>query len=386
MNNKIAIFINSLGQGGAERVASILLKHLQEEKEVHLILLKNEINYAIPKNQIIHVLKGESSNIVNYIKIPLLAYRLMRYLNKNDITIVFSLLTLPNIILSFLKKNGWEGKVIISERTMTSVRYSSSTIKGFFISKLIKHLYPFANIIIPNSKGVQYGLEEDMKIKNNYQVIYNPIDIEQVKVLGQVSIPNLKHSDKFTFICVGNFFDYKNKTLLIDAFAKLNKLNCRLILIGGGVEFEYIKRKIQDLGLSESVYLTGYHSNPYQYLAISDCFVSPSNIEGFPNVILEALAMGLPVISTDCQSGPREMLAPLTNVNYQVENNLEIAEYGILVPVNSDVILAEAMSIMYNNSQLREKYKSKSLKRASDFNIDNIMGEFKELFSTNASS
>jgi N-acetylgalactosamine-N,N'-diacetylbacillosaminyl-diphospho-undecaprenol 4-alpha-N-acetylgalactosaminyltransferase len=386
VNNKIAIFINSLGQGGAERIASILLKYLQEEKEVHLILLKNEINYTIPKNQIIHVLKGESSSIVNFIKIPLLAYELMSYLKKNDIPIVFSLLTLPNIIASFMKKIGWEGKVIISERTMTPVRYSSLTIKGFLISKLIKQLYPFANIIIPNSKGVQYGLEKDMKIKNNYQVIYNPIDIEQVNVLGQVSIPNFEHSKNFTFICVGNFFDYKNKTLLINAFAKLNKLNCRLILIGGGVEVEYIKRKIQDLGLSESVYLTGYHPNPYQYLAISDCFISPSNIEGFPNVILEALAMGLPVISTDCQSGPREMLAPRTNINCQVKNNLEIGEYGILVPVNNDIILAEAMFIMYNNFQLREEYKSKSLKRASDFNIDNIIDEFKKIFSTNISS
>jgi N-acetylgalactosamine-N,N'-diacetylbacillosaminyl-diphospho-undecaprenol 4-alpha-N-acetylgalactosaminyltransferase len=342
--------------------------------------MENYINYPIPENQIIHILPGGSFRVLNFIKVPLLAFRLKKYLIDNDISTVFSLLILPNLILTFLKKCGWKGKAIISERTMSSLRYNSETIKGIVLSNLIKYLYPYADLIIPNSKGVKYGLEKILKIHNQYNVIYNPIDIELTNTLSKIELLNFEQVDLFTFICVGNFFNYKNQILLINAFYRINNLECRLILIGKGPELVFIKKRIDELDLSEKVFLIGSHPNPYQYLAFSDCFVSSSNLEGFPNAILEALAIGLPVIATDCQSGPREILAPYTDTNIQLENRIEYAEYGILVPVNNDEILSEAMSQIYCDSKLRNQYKSKALIRANDFNIDKIISHFKNLF------
>ncbi len=380
---KIAIYINSLARGGAERVVSILLQNLQKDFELHLIMMENKIDFEIPQNQIIHIIKKVHKNkVFNYILIPFYAKSLRKYLEVNNITLIFSLLTLPNLISSFLNKSKWDGKVIISERTMTTEMYDEKTFKGLLVLKLIRKLYPFADKIIPNSKGVQHSLESRLKIVNEYEVIYNPIDLNNLSFDTSFKDEIHKTND-FTFINVGNFFTYKNKNVLIDAFDKIKSESVRLILIGDGPELIHMKKKVRDLNLEDKILFVGFHSSPCAYLKIADCFVSPSNIEGFPNVILEALGMELPVVATDCKSGPREILAPYTENEYQIDTGVEFAEYGLLVPINNHIFLAKAMLEIYTNLNLRENYISKSKKRASSFNIDIIIDRFRTLFLEN---
>ena len=98
-----------------------------------------------------------------------------------------------------------------------------------------------------------------------------------------------------------------------------------------------------------------------------------------PNVLLEALACSLPVISTDCKTGPRELLAPLSDYNFLMEEGVEIAEFGILVPIKRKELLSKAMDMIYADKTLYSQYKNKCLPRARSFDISLIAEEYKKI-------
>ena len=145
----------------------------------------------------------------------------------------------------------------------------------------------------------------------------------------------------------------------------MKEIDAYLYIIGDGKLRAKLEQKISKLGLKNKVYLLGRQLNPYKYISKADCFLFTSDYEGFPNVLLEALACGLPIISTDCPSGPREILAPYR------EN-----EYGVLVPVNDKDALICSMKEMMTNHNLREKYREKAQKRADDFDKGRIVKKF----------
>lgn len=132
--------------------------------------------------------------------------------------------------------------------------------------------------------------------------------------------------------------------------------------------------------MQERITLIDHSSDPIKYLIMADCFVLTSNFEGFPNVLLEALACSLPIISTDCKGGIRELLAPSISIDTPAANNeIMYVDYGLLVPVGNAEILAEAMRSMYNNTVLQQTYRAKNHHRAKDFDTSVIMDSFKNL-------
>ena len=124
----------------------------------------------------------------------------------------------------------------------------------------------------------------------------------------------------------------------------------------------------------------GFNNNPFKFVSRSNCFVLSSDVEGFPNVLIEALACGRPVISTDCSSGPRELLAPATDLHHRAINTFEIGEYGILTPVKDVISLANAMKKMMDDGSLRMSFESKAAKRAEQFDVDEIKQYFHVAF------
>ena len=142
------------------------------------------------------------------------------------------------------------------------------------------------------------------------------------------------------------------------------------------------RRILSDLGMGDKVVFCGFETNPFKYVSRSDCFVLSSEVEGFPNVLIEALACGKPVISTDCSSGPRELLAPATDLHHRAINNYEIGEYGILTPVNDITALAAAMKKMYEDESLRKQFEARAAGRAQQFDVDEIKQYFHVAFSS----
>ena len=371
---KIAVFLINLRGGGAERVVSYLINEGYKEFEFHLILFNKEIEYSLPKSEKIKIIelgKYVGSKYLSILAIPYLAYKLKKYLVKNEVQTVLSLLNRPNIISCYLKKHGWKGTVIISERA-DSVAYYNSISFGSLIVGLIKKYYPYADVVTVISKGISHSLKT-FGI-SNCKVIYNPIP------LSKPSPKNRTANQPFTFINIARLEKQKNQGLLLKAFAELKNEYCKLVIVGQGRLLSSLKNLSAELGVHEKVQFTGFQSNIKPYLKNADCFVFSSNFEGLGNALIEALNAGLPIISTDCPYGPREILAPNTDECRLVQDHIEFAKYGLLTPVKNIQIFSDAMKIMMSNDSLREKYQELAHERASDFDIKKISKQYFQLF------
>ena len=216
-------------------------------------------------------------------------------------------------------------------------------------------------------------MEKNFGIKG-VRVISNLIDVAEIIRLSKNDV-SIKFGG-FTFVTIGRLDVGKNHKLLIRA---IKDINAKLYIIGNGTLKSDLEKEISNNNVGNKVFLLGKQKNPYKYLSTADCFIFGSSHEGFPNVLLEALACKLPVISTDCQSGPREILAPNSDVNFQLTEGVELSEYGILTTINDAKSLQEAMLNMMDNSDLRDSYKKKALDRARYFDKDKVMKKFLDL-------
>ncbi len=371
MKKKVAIFITSLRGGGAERIVSYLLSEGFERFEFHLVMLENVIDYTIPAEHVkIFILeKKVSSGYVNMLKLKPLAKKLQAYLELNKIDTLLSLLNRPNLISCKVKKNGWKGKVIISER-VDPVAYYKTRKLGWLMLRMIKKFYPAADQVTVISAGIADNLRK-LGVEKS-KVIYNP-----------VHVLNLDEKEKangtFSYIYVARFDEQKNHKLLLEAFSKLENKSSELLLLGKGKLQAQVEEQAIKLHIKERVKFLGFHKDVNPYLQKSDCFVFSSDFEGLGNVIIEAMNNGLPVISTDCPHGPREIIDP-AHIGKVVQNDIDKAEFGLLVPIRRADLLAAAMDMIYNNPEMREHYSKLSLQRVKDFDIRKTMEEYFDLF------
>lgn len=370
---KIVILINSLESGGAERVVSNLLNDFVDRYDCYLILIHKNIFYTLDSRVKILNLNEQKNllGIKKFLRLPILAYKLSKLIKEYKFDQVISFLSRSNYI-NILSNILIKHETIINERAMPSLQYEYG-INGKINKILIKTLYPRACLCLSNSYGNM------MDLKNNYNVvkieyIHNLFDIETIEALSKKDIEFQKK--RFTFVTVGRLDSGKNHKLLIEA---VKDFNADLWIIGDGELKEGLQKYINELNLNDKVYLLGKKENPFSFLSKADCFVFSSNYEGFPNVLVEALACGLPIISTDCQSGPREILAPTSNISFQLNDKIEFAEYGILVPIKNVEKLKEAMNLLINDKNLRKDYEEKGNFRANDFKIEKIIKQYERI-------
>jgi N-acetylgalactosamine-N,N'-diacetylbacillosaminyl-diphospho-undecaprenol 4-alpha-N-acetylgalactosaminyltransferase len=381
---KLLIFINTLQSGGAERVVWLLLNHLKADFELHLALYSNYVDYKIPNEvKVFHLNQPLKQNrVLRLLKLPFISHKVYKYCVYNHINTSVAFLYRPCYINALLKSWwGFKGKVIMCERThQTTMITSQSYLYRLFSKFMVKYSYQRANLILANSYAIQTDLIEKFHIKTPIRVIYNPIDLHFIKKHEDDALPLEFEKDVFHFVNVGGFRKEKNHLLLLQAFFILKHLPCKLIIVGGGVMEEDLKQKVNDLGIASKVIFCGFDTNPFKYVKQSDCFVLSSDVEGFPNVLIEALACGKPVISTDCHSGPRELLAPNTDLHHRAIVNYEVGEYGILTPVNDIASLATAMKKMYEDAAMRKQFESKAKQRALQFDVNEIKQYFQVAF------
>ncbi|MEM6320972.1 MAG: glycosyltransferase, partial [Bacteroidota bacterium] len=310
-----------------------------------------------------------------YLYFLTLPFRLFKYLETEKIDTLLSFDTIPNLMSCLIPYLSRKIKIIARVSSLPSVRFSQNKLKNGIYRLLIKQLYPKAHQIIGNTHSIQADLRKNFGLNNNISVLYNPIDLSSIAIKKVSNLPKRT----FTFLQVANFYSVKNHQLSIQAFAQIAHLNCQLCFVGKGSMETTIKATVERLGLHEKVHFLGYQPNPHQFMATADCLLLTSDYEGLPNVLIEALACHLPIISTDCPSGPREILAPNTDFHHQITDDIEIAEYGILTPVGNAALLAKAMQRMMTDDALGQQYRAKARKRAEDFAVEKIVAQYREV-------
>lgn len=373
---KVSILIHSLAGGGAERVVSQLIEYLSEKNvDVSLVLMSEIVVYELPSNINIFYLEKtnlKESGLLKLIKLPLLAYRYKKFLKREKITVSLSFLNRPNYVNLISKILGSKVKTFISERSNPSAQYVGASLHCKINSFLIKKTFPKADGILANSAGNGLELIKNFNIsKDLITTIYNPIDLN--KVSKSTEIANFYDDKYFNFISVGRLNEGKNHILLLNSFHKIENKNIRLYIFGEGELKEFLEAKIEELNLKGKVFLMSFSSNIFSYLKGADAFLFGSNHEGFPNVLLEAMACELPIITTDCPSGPREIMK--VSLSNSLDENFK-TDYGILVPVDNVDFMTAAINEMINDSNYYNLCKENVIIRSLDFTKDHILGKY----------
>lgn len=382
----VAILIRALDHGGAERCASNMSFDLSKYYNVHLIVFDGR-ERMYPYAGTLHDLNllprdGLFHKAVNIWK----RSRAVRKIKKEcHIDCCISLLDGANIVNAFSKGN---------EVNIVSIRNYVSARKLGIVDKLqLQYYCAKADKVVALSKTVGLDLIDNYNVKaNKATVIYNSVDSER---LLRLSGESLVAPFAFPYITtMGRLTRQKGHSYLLRAFTKVVEAHpeLKLVILGQGEDEALLKQLTKRLGIEQNVVFPGYIKNPHNIIANSRFFVMSSVFEGLGNVILEAMACGKLVVSTDCLAGPREILAPnsdLRKTNIGLHEP-EYAEYGILVPAfpneesdfsranlsREENVFADTMNRLLDHPDIIHQYETKSLERVGDFAAEKITDDW----------
>jgi len=383
---RITFLINALGKGGAERVLLALVKwFLDEDYDVTIISLTENNKYQLPdKVNMVYLSKMNNSapGLVNMLYIPYHAWKLKQYVKRNQVSLVQSHLFRSNYVNSLSKLFGAKHEVQIVNHSVAS-RYLSSGIAGKLNLFLMRYLYPKADKLICISKKMLDDYYQLFSSPENSTVIYNPYEIDTVLSSSAEKIIEFEFKQEKTYlVTVGRLIPLKRFSDIITVLARLPE-SVELVLLGDGELADKLKVLTKKLSIADRVHFLGQVNNPFKFVRKCDLFISTSETEGFPNVLIEAMLCKTVVVSTDCTSGPREILAPETDVTYQLQNKLEKAQYGVLFPVGDVDRLEEAIVTLLDNNRLCADYQEKAFKRAHDFAVNKIAKQYENILVKN---
>lgn len=392
---EVIVIIPYLSGGGAERAAINLAENIKNDYNLHFVLFDADKNsYDFDKNiKIINLNIKASSNIFGKALNTIKKYFKIKKIKKElKVDVSISFLREPNFInvITRCKKE----KIIISVRNKMS-ELDDNKLKKF----LTKYAGKKADKVVALSKMVkkdqidQYGIEE-----TKIEVIYNACDTDRLERLSNDKIDDekvreiLENNKGKLVINIGRLTYQKGQHHLIKAFSEVvgQEPEAKLIILGKGELKKELQELIYKLKLENNVLLLGFFDNPYKFMKKADIFVFSSMFEGLGNILLEAMACGLPIISTDCEYGPREIIAPNSSLDPHA-SNIEEDEYGVLVPVCKDnenkkgnitkqeEIMARAIINLLNDKEKRMQYSKKSLERIKYFSMDKNKKEWEDV-------
>ncbi len=346
--------------GGAERVALDLSSGFVDQGyDVDLVLVEAKGDLLREVHKDVSIVDLGARRVATSL-LPL-----RRYLSSREPDILYSMMTEPNLIaIAAHRLASTDTRLIISEHNMLS--RSTSSIKDQLVVRGAWFSYPLADHAVAVSKGVRQDLlAKTLLDDDSIFVIYNPVHVESIRKKASESVGHEWFTENsFDVVLSGGRHEpQKGFDTLLDAFARLDRDNIRLILFGEGPETEALQQQAIMLGIGDHVSFPGFVDNPYSYMSAADVFVLSSVHEGFGLVLIEAMACGCPVVSTDCESGPAEIL--------------ENGTHGSLVPVGDSNAMAIAI-----NEMIDEPIDSKKLtERADDFEINTTIRRYVEVFS-----
>jgi len=349
---KLAIFLMDLGGGGAERVM-INLAHgfLDRGMDVDLVLVKAEGPYLSQLSPKIKVIAFNCPRLI--FSLP----ALIKYLRKIRPAVLMSALEDTNLLALWASKlaNVPTQVVVTVHNNLSREAQNSEQLKRQLTPRLVQLFYPWADKIVAVSAGVAKDLIKLGLPSEKVHYIYNPIVTSGLKEKLQENLdhPWFLPGQPPVILGVGRLTKQKDFATLIHAFSKVrNHKPVRLVLLGDGEEKTALQTLAQSLGLAQEVSFLSFVDNPYIYMAKASVVVLSSAWEGFGNVLVESMVTGTPVVSTDCESGPAEILAD--------------GKYGRLVSVGNTEEMAKAILDTFSNPPKREILEE----RANEFTLE----------------
>jgi len=363
MQKRILILLPDLNGGGAERLHIQLANYWHHQGiAVDFVLMSRRgdlINLVADGVGIIEL----GATRIRQVVLPLVFY--LRK-TRPDIFLV-AMWPLTSIALLAWYIAGKPGRIFLSDHAHLSVACAAETnTHPWLLAGAIACSYPWAHGIIAVSEGVKQDLCRMGRLSDSQvRVIYNPAatGVDAHRMLIPASQKLWGEGFEFHILSVGTLKAQKDHATLIRAFALLPEfLNAKLIILGEGQLREELEELIGELQLQNKVEMPGFVIDPSPWFRSADLFVLSSRYEGFGNVIVEALEFGVPVVSTDCPSGPAEIL--------------DHGRYGKLVPVSNHVSLAAAMTASY----FEEHEYTSLLERAKNFSLERISAQYLDYF------
>ena len=401
---RIAFLLDNLSGGGAEKVIlNLAAGFARLGYQVDLLVCKAEgvLRNYIPAGVNLIPLQPVSSargtaaamfadpagyreilgTIVSRKKLPK-AFRyipaISRHLKQSSVALLVSALPKSNINAVLAQRmSGTDTRVVLGAHIHLSAQDSEAMSRGKSriraLRPMMRRYYRQANVVVAVSKGVARDTREYLDLpEDTVSTIYNPVAAKEIVGLSE-ELPEhawFENRDVPVVLGIGRFVKQKNFPLLVRAFAELRKKRrVRLVLLGGDdSSCEQTRHKAEleelaaELGVAEDLDMPGYKENPYPYFRRASVFALSSQFEGFGNVLVEALFCGCPVVSTDCPSGPAEILRD--------------GEFGRLVSVDDAQGMADALDAM-----LEEKIDSRVLRaRGEEFSVDQAVDNYNKLF------
>lgn len=382
----ILFFIPTLDPGGAERVCLHYVNNLRTANPILTLQFKRGLLLQEVKPEVAVLALSASSPEHLYHHWPSWlrpfyhsymilkqAHQLSALAKQHKSSTIVSFITMANIIAICAKTFfNSQLKVIINVHDVTSriIKHSDLNLhERFLLYWLVRIFYPKADLIVAVARGIKKDLVECFRVpEDKIIVLRNPIDIAKVK--QQASEPAscswCTSKEGSLVIAVGRLVKLKGFDILIQAFSQLpDEINARLMIIGDGEERSALQKLIEQLGLQRLVKLVGFQENPWKYMACADLFVLSSLTEGLPNVIGEALALGIPVLATDCSPGVREYL--------------DDGWAGLLVPPGDPKALAWGIERLLSNNSLRQEMARRGQERIRQFDLSTAIEAYEKL-------
>ncbi len=355
---KVMFLVPMLHQGGFERICVATARLLAPYYEVCIVLFDSrDIAYDIEGLHVIDiklgVKEGLAGKLFRVVQRSLKVRQLKRQMHTD---IAYSFGSTANIVNAL---SGKRAKIWVGLRSYMDMEDE----------KRIRLLVKRADKILCCSKRIAEELQEKYGC-DKAVTLYNPLDKADLQAKAQAEHPQMPWKESGPIIAsMGREDDVKGFWHLIKAFAlvKQKRGDARLMIIGDG-EFTAYKKLAVELGVGEDVYFTGMKRNPFPYLQRAALYVLTSYREGFPNALVEAMALGLPVIATDCPTGPAEILEDQYGI--LIDNMSPEVNYDASVITNEERDLAEQISSMLEDAGKMAHYREMSERRAKDFTTE----------------
>lgn len=351
---KILLVNSCLADGGAERVLTLLANEFAERSyDVSMVLVRGEKEDAYLLSEKVKCMRFKYGGTSNKLKILWKRIRMLRMvLRENDYATVISFVYNINLV-TLIAGLGLRVPIIVSERNDPGIRW-----RYRWQRKFENKLYGKAAHIVFQTKMVQDMYSFQIKLKSS--VIPNPVN---------TNLP-VAYSGKRrkVIVAVGRLEPQKNFLLLLTAFAEFHKVHkdYTLEIYGRGSQLEHLQQVAKELQIEHCVLFQGYISEVHKKVFDAEMYVSTSDYEGISNTMLEALAMGVPTICTDCPVGGAAMM---------IENEIN----GLLIPVKGEEELYLAMVKIAENNDFAKKLGENAVKIRNKYSIQQIADEWEKL-------